>query len=232
MSFLRRIEKCPPKGQGTVLDIGANNGVISIGMLVADEINRAIAIEPDPRNFSLLQRNIELNHLEEKVVCLNYAVSDTKSELDFELSEDNYGDHRIRRGAPDSRARELFAESRRRVIEVQADRLDSLIDNLPSLSKEEISVIWIDVQGYEGFVFLGATDVLSQDIPVVAEIWPYGIQRAGMSQETFCEIAGEIWSSYWVMDGEGILEYSVEELDWLFKELGYDGDFTNVIFTR
>jgi FkbM family methyltransferase len=225
--------KSPPKGKGTVLDIGANNGVISIGMLTTQEVDKAIAIEPDPRNFSLLQRNIRLNHLEKKIVCLNYAASDGKSELDLELSENNYGDHRVRRGSPDLKVRELFSESQRRVIRVHADRLDNLIRPLPTDFKEEIAVIWIDVQGYEGFVFMGAKrGILSQDIPVVTELWPYGIQRAGMSQKSFCKIAGEIWSSYFIMENGDFVKYPMDKLGGLFEKLGCDGDFTNVIFAK
>ena len=33
MKFLRSIHKCPPKGEGAIVDVGANNGVISIGAL-------------------------------------------------------------------------------------------------------------------------------------------------------------------------------------------------------
>ena len=46
--------------KGTVLDVGANNGVISIGMLYLRQFYRAIAIEPEPHNFSLLQKNVKL----------------------------------------------------------------------------------------------------------------------------------------------------------------------------
>ena len=79
------------KGTGTVLDIGANNGVISIGMLVTGEITRAIAIEPDPHNFAWLDKNITQNQLNDVMVCLNCAASDQKQELLFEISETNWG---------------------------------------------------------------------------------------------------------------------------------------------
>ena len=58
-------------------------------MLVRGEFETAIAIEPDPRNFSILQHNVKLNHLESEILCLNKAVSDRQSMLQFELSERN-----------------------------------------------------------------------------------------------------------------------------------------------
>lgn len=54
MELLRNLSG-RPKGKGTLLDIGANNGVISIGMLVTEQLERSIAVEPEPKNFERLQ---------------------------------------------------------------------------------------------------------------------------------------------------------------------------------
>ena|SRR3989442_6684814 len=86
MRFLRSTQQCPPRGEGSILDIGANNGVTSISMLHLGELERAIAIEPEPRNFSLLQRNVMQNALDERIVCLPFAASNQKGEMQFELS--------------------------------------------------------------------------------------------------------------------------------------------------
>lgn len=231
MSFLRKTQRCPSKGQGTVLDIGANNGVISIGMLVSGEFDKAIAIEPDPRNFQFLQHNIEQNNLVEKVVCLNCAASDVKSTLDFELSEINFGDHRIRKVSPGFNSNEMFNESKRRIIQVESDKIDDLVKNVEESFRKDIRLIWIDVQGFEGYVFLGAKELISTGIPVVSEIWPYGIKRAGMSQGTFCNIVGENWSAYWVKRRGKFVKYPINMIDIFFDELGCDGDHDNVIFT-
>ena len=60
------------------------------------------------------------------------------------------------------------------------------------------ALIWIDVQGYEGFVYRGAGGTLAGGLPTVSEVWPYGILRAGMTLEEFCNIVNGIWSDYWV----------------------------------
>lgn len=234
MSFLRSIRKCPPKGEGTIVDIGANIGVISIGMLNTGELEQAIAIEPDPQNFSSLQKNVILNGLKDRFVCLPYAVSSEKGELLFELSNDNFGDHRVctNPGGFPSDSPELFSESGRRTITVQSDRLDNLLANAPQSFREKIALIWIDVQGFEGYAFKGANALLSKGIPVVSEIWPYGIKRAGMTQEQFCAIASDIWSSYWVWRRVKFVRYPINTLDILFDELGYDGSYDDVIFTQ
>ena len=222
MELLRKLELCPPQGQGTFLDVGANNGVISIGMLHTGELEKAIAIEPEPRNFALLQHNVKQNGLDNKIVCMPCAVSNKKGELLFELSPTNFGDHRVR---VDMKGGERFNESKRQTIEVPCKTIDEIIDT-------PISVIWIDVQGYEGYAFLGAKNLLSKGIPVVSEIWLYGIKRAGMSQEQFCEIARTFWSSYWVLRGGKFVKYPIDTLNCLFDELGNGRGSCNVIFTR
>lgn len=234
MAFLRNMQQCPPRGKGTIVDIGANNGVTSISMLHTGELETAIAIEPEPRNFSLLQRNVILNGLRERVICLPCAASHQKGEIPFELSDTNFGDHRVRTNSRcvSSDSAEKFHESRRRVISVQSDQLDSLLTNLPEPFTRNIALVWIDVQGYEGYVLMGARSLLSNAIPVVSEIWPYGIKRAGMTQEQFCAIASSIWAHYWVWRRRKFVRYPLDTLDIFFDELGYDGGYDNVMFTR
>lgn len=234
LSFLRSIDKCPPKGKGTVVDIGANNGVTSIGLLCTEEFEKAIAIEPEPRNFSMLQHNVIQNGLEDRIISLPLAVSNEKAEIQFELSHNNFGDHRVRinsRGQ-NSDSAELFRESKRRVITVQSDQLDNLLASLPVSFTQDIALIWIDVQGFEGYAFMGARNLLSTGIPVVSEIWPYGLRRARMSQEQFCAIASSFWAHYWVWREGKYVRYPLDTLTNLIDELGYDKNHTNIIFTQ
>jgi len=230
MRHIRKLNDLP-KGKGTVLDIGANNGVISIGMIFKGELDKAIAIEPEPRNFSSLMHNVEQNHFEDVISCLNYAVSTSKATLQFELCESNFGDHRIRKTSSDTKLVELNNESNRQVINVEADTLDNLLEGVDERFSKDISVVWIDVQGYEGHVFSGGKTLFSSGVPVVSEIWPYGIQRAGMSQEEFCRIVAEIWSSYWVKRRGKFVKYPIDIFYTYFDELGYGDEYGNVIFT-
>ncbi len=229
---MRNEGKCPPRGQGTVLDIGANNGVISIGMLATGEMQQAIAVEPDPGNFQLLQRNVEINGLESRIRCLNYAAAEEPSELEFELCESNYGDHRVRREHNHDNSLERYDESHRNVIKVQAETIDHLMKGLASSPWEDVSLVWIDVQGYEGYAFRGASGLLGRDIPVMAEVWPYGIQRAGMSIEEFGEIAGQIWSTFWIQENRAFVDFPIERFTTYLTGIGVDGDFENVIFMK
>ena len=232
LAFLRRKQLCPPKGQGTVLDIGANNGVISIGMMVNGEFEKAIAIEPDPINFSLLHGNVTENDLGGSFICLNFAASDEPSELEFELSENNYGDHRVRSKQLQSSSRELYNESQRQVIKVPSDTIDNLLAGLEADCARRVSLVWIDVQGYEGYVFRGATDLLSRGIPVVSEIWPYAIERTGMSLEAYCRIAAGIWSKFCTERRGKFAKHPIAELPTYVARLGRSVKHANVIYTN
>lgn len=236
--FLRNeLAMIPPKGEGILLDVGANIGVISIGALVKNQMAGAIAIEPDPKNFSTLKTNIELNHQRDRITCLQNAVSHQTGVLQFELSQTNYGDHRVRSHASNPTSdctseSERYKESTRQLIEVHARRIDDLLGSLPETLTSKISLLWIDIQGFEGYAFQGAPKLLSRNIPVVAEIWPYGIHRAGMSTEQFCDIAEGYWKSFWVWRRRNFVQYPINLLNTIFLELGNEGDFDNVIFTN
>jgi FkbM family methyltransferase len=231
LGILRSRARIPPFGKGTILDIGANNGVISIGALYRGEMEKAVAIEPDQVNFQLLMQNTALNGLSDRMVCLPYAVSDSKGQLTLELSERNFGDHRIRNtklNRPDIPERNN--ESKRSVVMVPSDTLTGLMTNVPDEYKKTLAVIWIDVQGHEGFVFRGAPNFFRQDIPVVSEISPYGIARSGMTGEEFCTILQGIWSECYVRQRGKFIRIPIQNFREFYNALGEStGNFTNVI---
>ncbi len=230
MALLRSEGKAPPKGRGTVLDVGANNGVISISMLTLGEVETAVAVEPEPRNFALLERNVSQNGLQDRVVCLQYAAADRSGSLEFELSCTSYGDHRVRSSGAPPGGEELYGESSRSVVRVESERLDDLVAKLGARFTDEIAVLWVDVQGFEAQVFRGAERLLSRGVPAVSEFWPYGIARSGVSEEEFCAIVGRWWSSYWVLRDERFVRYPIKDVGRLFKEVGYGHEYQNVVF--
>ena len=222
-----------PKGKGSIIDIGANNGVISIGMLVTGQLERAVAIEPEPVNFKRLQQNVALNQLDEAVLLVNRALSNAKSSLTFELSESNYGDHRVRTTANSTGvARDIFKESDRSVMTVAADRLDDMIEELPPRFTDDVAVVWIDVQGYEGYVFEGARKLLASGVPVVSEVCPYFIARADMTADRFSALVAGIWPYFWMKRRDHFARYPIAAFRAFMDDVGMDGYHDNVIFTH
>lgn len=221
--------KIPANGAGTIVDIGANIGVIGIGAVYMGLAKNIIAIEPDPNNFILLTRNIQQNGLDDRSVCLPFAVAEQEGELRFELSQDNFGDHRLHSDNLISPGKELFDESNRQIIFVQSKPLDTIVKQLPDKFTNDISLIWMDVQGYEGYVFSSGQAFFKRGIPVMVEIWPYGVRRAGMRDEQFCGIVSGLWKEYWrLIDGK-FKRFPMETFQAFYTGLEY-GQFENVIF--
>lgn len=223
-------------GKISMLDVGANIGFIGIGLIRAGLVQHAIAVEPELRNFRLLEKNVRQNGLEERIVCIQKAVSDRDSFLCMELSADNPGDHRIRtsmQGASPNRSPNLYNEDSRRTIEVHSLPLPALL-GLPEVRQKDITkpaFMWIDVEGYEGYVFKGGGDVLESGLPTVTEVWPYGILRTDMGFDTFREIVADLWTHYWVDRNGYFIKYPTTVFNCYLEELGNEGKFGNVILT-
>ena len=78
-------------------DVGANIGVTCIPAVNRGLVHQAIAIEPEAENFKLLQINIALNNLGNKIKAFNYALSSESDKfLNLEIARNNSGGHRIR----------------------------------------------------------------------------------------------------------------------------------------
>jgi FkbM family methyltransferase len=156
---------------GTFLDIGANIGLITLQ--VADLPNvKCIAFEPEPRNFGYLMQNcagrpnIELRQV---------ALCDSTSYITFELSNDNFGDHRVYRNANDVG---YYNEATWQHISVPGTTLDAAVD-LESARRP--IVVKIDTQGAEPLVFAGGTMTLAKADLIAFEVWPYGARRLNRS---------------------------------------------------
>jgi FkbM family methyltransferase len=155
----------------TLVDIGANIGSICIPAVKRGIFKNCLAVEPEPYNFDLLTKNIFINNLSNKIQTFNVALGQFDSQkLKFEKSENNYGDHMIK---SNSTEKKYFNEDKRKIIDVETKTLDKITQNL-DLKK---TLLWIDVQGYEGFVLEGGINTLSKKPPLVIEFEPYLIKR-------------------------------------------------------
>jgi FkbM family methyltransferase len=159
---------------GCFVDVGANIGTQTIYALQSGFFSSAACFEPEPQNFRLLRANLVLNGLENLAATFQMAVSDTAGVIDFEISPENIGDHRV--SIRDDNG--AFNEKNRTRISVSRDRLDNLLEKA-GISVNGISMLWTDTQGHEDAVLAGATGVLNNNTPVLLEFWPYALERSG-----------------------------------------------------
>lgn len=216
-----------PQNGAVMYDIGANIGVIGIGLVRAGDIDRVIAIEPDPENFSLLARNVSQNGLSQKIRCLQLAVSSVPGTLTMHLSSANRGDHR---------ARCEPADMGRKTINVPSLTLNEIVatEEARAHHAQKPDVMWMDVQGFEGHVLVGADEVIGTGVPLAVEIWPNGLIEAGTPLDLFVDLAQKYWSDFWIESRGRFTRFPVSVLDRFIEFIGVDKEdvYWNVVFTR
>ena len=212
IALLRKEGYLDETGKGVILDVGANLGMFCIPLVKQGYFQRAIAFEPAPETYRLLAHNISQNNLRERIDCFNYALSSVAGALELELSHDNSGDHRIRYNNNQG----AFREHRRRTIHVTALTLDQFFAENPDLKKDDVTLIWLDIQGHEGHFFEGAKRSLHPGIVVISEFWPYAIARSGLSRSDYLRIVSNIFTHFYHSGAGYFDKRPIAEIDQLF----------------
>jgi len=92
-----------PAGQW-ILDVGAHHGAYAAIALARYPGARLIAVEPDPQGFAKLRRNVQLNHLEDRIELVNGAIADAEGQSRLIASDEgswgNYIDPKAAEGIP------------------------------------------------------------------------------------------------------------------------------------
>lgn len=123
------------------VDIGANVGSYTI--LACSAVgSRGVAFEPVPSTYRRLVENMRLNHLDEKVKCINKGVGATQGTIAF-TSDSDTTNHAL--------ASDEQCDNK---VTVEVTSLDS------ALHGEGPSLIKIDVEGFETPVLEGAQETL------------------------------------------------------------------------
>lgn len=172
LKFLRPTHKIKK-----LYDIGANLGVTCIPAVQRKMIQTAIAVEPVMQNYNILKMNIILNKLEEKIMHYNCALSDkTNNDAKIEISKNNSGDHKVIL----EKNLDMLNQTNN-TQKIVTDKFDNLFKNIDG-NKD---LIWIDTQGHEPKVLMGAENLLKSKAPIVIEFWPYELKRNGLWAQMF-----------------------------------------------
>jgi FkbM family methyltransferase len=215
-------------GRGTLLDVGANIGMICIALLKHGWFERAVAFEPAPDNFRLLQRNVVQNGYGERIVTLPFALSSASGEVELELSDYNSGDNRLRSG---NRGAGAYHENERPVIMVPVRTLDESLCEA-GMDVRDVRLAWVDIQGHEGQFFAGARNVLARGVPVVSEFWPYGILRSGMTRGVYCRIVAELFTHFYEVRDRRVEKRPIADLDRLFDTYSAPKQMSVLVLVR
>jgi len=152
-----------------VIDIGANVGfyTVILARLVGPK-GQVISFEPEPENFSFLEKTIKINDFK-NVLAYQLAVTDKSGTGKLFLSADNKGDHRLYDPG------NFKSQSR---IDIPLTTLD---DFLTEKDFNRVDLVKMDIQGAEGLVLKGMKNTLrkNKNIKLFLEFWPLGLLKSG-----------------------------------------------------
>lgn len=150
-----------PSEGSLIFDIGANIGLFSIKMATRKRTATVIAVEPDPENFQMLKKNLELNGIK-SVIPLNMALSDRGGKLEFFVSATNKAASSIYRH-----------DEHMSGVEVEANTFDCLLGKLEIAQLNREMFVKMDVEGAELRILNGAKSLAAAaDVKVVMETHP------------------------------------------------------------
>lgn len=210
----------------TVVDVGANLGMICIALLREKFFDQAIAFEPSPRNFRLLEKNAAQNDFENRIRRFPLALSSEDKLIEFEIDELNSGDSRVRKTV----GNEEMREHQRRTVAVEAKTFDAFLRENKNIASAEIDLCWIDIQGHEGHFFKGAKEFFRErKIPVINEFWGYGITRSGITREEYCRTIAETFSRFYYWTENEFQVKSTAEIEKLFDRYRQPREIASII---
>lgn len=144
---------------GIFIDVGANLGWHTVHAAQHPSVETVVAFEPEPFNAWLLDRNLTSNDVGNAIVS-NAAVGAQSGTMRLHrYKSSNYGRHSLLTD---------YGYGSRIVPIVD---LDSALQNF-GLADRPVSILKIDVEGYEPAVIAGATKTLERTSAVIMEFSP------------------------------------------------------------
>lgn len=203
---------------GDIYDVGANIGYTAkiFSRFIAGN-SKVLAFEPDIRNFEMLTRTIDELSLEDQVVRVQAAVGDREGEIKLWLNQTHHADHRV---VTDSFDKSL--KNDQQLVTVPLLTLDTYRKN--NRKTQNVSLIKIDVQGYEAGVCRGMTETLAEfpNALVIFEHSPKSAEELGYNRNEVPEFFLRHGYALFVLRKKGkITRVSIGELEGSISAVGY-----------
>ena len=158
---------------GYFLELGANIGTAGIYFCKKIAPNlKYIAFEPDAENFKLLRINTILNDLNDNSILVNFGLGEVFEEQQMYKNLANPGGNGMfNKWLPSERN---FPTETIKIIPLDAFFAEN------NLAAENVKYIWIDTEGYEAQVLLGAKNLLTKNpVPIFMEFNPMAWNKTG-----------------------------------------------------
>ena len=189
-----------------VLDIGAHIGYYTLQFAnLVGPTGKVYAFEPEPKNFELLKKNVQINK-HDNVVLIQKIVSDKDGIVEFFISKfDSIGNKLFKSNGEH--------ETKEYAIKIESTTLDEYFKD----SKEKIDFIKMDIQGGEGKAILGMKNLLKENknLKIVQEWWPDGLKQNHTNPEDHLKFLRHIGYKFYEIDSsikKDILPTTIEQL--------------------
>ncbi|MDZ4814885.1 MAG: FkbM family methyltransferase [Verrucomicrobiota bacterium] len=152
-----------------ILDVGANFGYYSVRLAkTLNENCQVYAFEPNPEVFVQLSRNLELNELK-CVSAFKMGVGESVGFAGLEQEKGNTGAASLTSGS-----------------DIEVTSLDAFVD---AQKIQSVSLLKLDVEGYELKALRGASNLLKKFHPIILiELFPHTLEKQGATVNEVCEI--------------------------------------------
>ncbi len=197
--FELEIMKKEIKEGDVVFDIGANIGYYTLmfAKLVGPK-GKVYAFEPDPTNFSLLEKNVKINNYK-NVILINKAVGNKTGKIKLYLSEENHGMHRV-----------YESKYCKRAVDIDIIKLDDLFNK-----GIKLNFIKMDIEGAEIDAIKGMSKLLNKNKPkMLTEFAPVSINEFGPNPKEYLELLKKVGFKILNINGKTkkIEELSMDQL--------------------
>ncbi len=152
--------------KSTLINVGAHIGSTCIPAIKKNYFKNLIAFEPSKRNFRLLKANVLLNEIDGRTQVYNLALSNKKANLHLGMFSNNTGNYRI------------FKNKQKNTEIVKSDILDNYTYNL----NKNNSLVFMDTEGHEPDIFMGAKKTIRKKIPFVFEFGPSMLKKGWLKK--------------------------------------------------
>jgi FkbM family methyltransferase len=154
--FLERAYGLPPSlltDPLVIIDAGSNIGMTALYFSALYPRARIYCLEPDPHNFQLLQRNLDLHKVAGRAILIEAALYDRDGRIGLSNAQWAYNSS-VCEGGADQKT-------------VAAISMDSLLDQF---HLDRIDLLKIDIEGSEDKVFANATGWLKKVSVLLIEV--------------------------------------------------------------
>ncbi|HJT23890.1 MAG TPA: FkbM family methyltransferase, partial [bacterium] len=197
------------------VDIGANIGYYTLlATRIVGPKGKVYAFEPDPTNFTLLQKNISTNGYT-NVVAVNKALSNKAGTAKLYINPSNRGDHRI-----------YDSHDGRPSVEIAMTTVDEYFKKLD----KKVHFIKMDIQGAEAAALAGMKGLIRKNkgLKLVTEFSPGALKAFGADPQRYLKDLAALGFRFLEISEKKKSVKPVTPAQLLKRKWGGSEDYTNL----